>query len=133
MTNQPLADVVGLCVFLAALLFSAEVAAVVGPFLVIAVASAVGASFSLARRDRSSRKSALLFFLRVVALAILATGLISTIVTSFRPDLHERLLLAPVALFVGFVGDDWPKVFGRLLEWVYAALDLMRGGKGGAP
>lgn len=132
MTQQPIADIVGLCVFIAALLFSSDVAGVVGPYMVIVIASTIGASFAVARRDKSTRTSAIWFFTRVVGLAVLLTVGFAAVANAFRPDLSPRVLLAPIAILIGFVGDDWPKLLAKCLRVLYGALDLLRG-KGGTP
>jgi len=132
MTQTSNADIVGLFVFIAALVFSADVAAVVGPYIVIGIAAVIGASFSLSRRAKSTRVGALWFFVRIALLAMLITGIISAIAVSYQPDLPERLLLAPIALLIGWIGDDWPAVFAKLMRMVWGAVDLVRGGKGGA-
>lgn len=129
MTQQPVADVVGLFTLIAAVAFSNEVAAVVGPYMVIVIASAIGASFALARRQKSTRGAALFFFLRVVGLAVVLTVGAATMASSYRPDLQERLLLAPIALVVGFIGDGWPVVLRKALSLFWAAVDTARGGK----
>jgi len=133
-TQQPLADIVGLFVVLAALAFSNEVAAIVAPYMVIIIASVVGASFSLGRREKTTRVSAILFFVRIAGLAMIATGLLSTLAISYQPDLSERLLLAPIALFIGWIGDDWQSVFATITRKLMTLLPGVRGGdKGDAP
>lgn len=129
--NLSITDVVGVFVFLATLLFSAEVADVVGPYLVIITASAIGASFSLKRREKSRRTSALLFFLRVCGLAILLTVGVSAVVAGYHPSLSERVLLAPVAFMVGLVGDDWPAIASWVAGKISAFIDILFKMKGG--
>lgn len=124
-------DIVGLFVFAATILFSHEVAAVVGPYLVIMIAATVGGSFAVVRREKSTRLSALLFFARVVGLAVLLTVGFAAVVTAFRPDLSPRVLVAPIALVIGFIGDEWPKLLSRVVRVIYGAMDLFR--KGGTP
>lgn len=130
-TQQPVADVVGLFTLIAAVVFSKEVAAVVGPYMVIVIASAIGASFSLARRKTTTRGAALLFFCRVVGLALILTVGSATLASTYQPDLQERLLLAPIALIIGFIGDGWPAVFRRFISWFWLAVDTARGGNKG--
>lgn len=132
MTSQSTTDIVGLFVFIAALIFSNEVAAMVGPYMVIAVAATVGASFSVARRDKSTRLSAVWFFVKVVCLALLFTGGLAALAINYYPTLNDRALLAPIALLVGFVGDGWPAVLSKIVRFFIGMLDLARG-KGGAP
>ncbi|OUL98536.1 hypothetical protein [Variovorax sp. JS1663] len=131
MNQPPVVDIVGLFVFIAAILFSHEVAAVVGPYMVIVIASTIGASFALARRDRTTRTAAIWFFTRVVGLAVLLTVGFAAIASAYRPDLSPRVTVAPIALMVGFIGDDWPKLLSKCMRVIYGALDLVRG-KGGS-
>ena len=133
MNTQPLSitDIVGLCVFIATLLFSVEVAQVVGPYLVIIAASAIGASFSLKRREKSTRTSAIFFFVRVCGLAALLTVGVSTMVAGYHPSLSERVLIAPVAFIVGFVGDDWPAIAWWAIAKISAFVDVLIKLKGG--
>ena len=126
MNQQPLADVVALAVLIAAAVFSRAVAEVVGPYLVIVVASAVGASFALARREKSTRGRALWFFTRVVGLAVLLTVGTAAAVSAFRPDLSPRVLLAPIALLIGFIGDGWPRLLAMAVHLLYGLMDLAR-------
>ena len=131
-TQTPgITDIVGLCVFIATLLFSADVAQVVGPYLVIITASAIGASFSLKRREKSTRIAALLFFVRVCGLAALLTVGVSAMVAGYHPSLSERVLLAPVAFIVGLVGDDWPAIGGWAIGKIGALVDVLIKLKGG--
>lgn len=107
--NQPsILDVVGAAVFVLAYLFSREVASVVGPYIVIVAASAVGSSFALVRREKTTRFAAFAYFTRVAGLAIILTVLAATWISSYNQSLTIRALIAPVAFMIGFVGDDLP-------------------------
>ena len=128
MNQQPVLDIVGLFVFIAALIFSSEVAAVVGPYMVIVVAATLGASFKVARREKTTRTSAVLFFLRVVGMAVILTVALALVLNSYRPDLSPRVTVAPIALLIGFI--DWPWALSKIVRGMFAALDLARG-KGG--
>lgn len=129
MPEKTITDIVGLFVFLAALIFSREVAGVVGPYLVIVIASSIGASFALARREKTARTSAVWFFFRQVGLAVLLTASCAAIVNAYRPDLLPRVTVAPIALLIGFM--DWPWALSKLQRFAIGSLDLLRG-KGGA-
>jgi predicted membrane channel-forming protein YqfA (hemolysin III family) len=125
--NQPsIVDVVGLFVLIAATVFSNEAAAIVGPYLVIVVAAAIGASFKLSRKEKMTRTDAVFFFLRVVILAVLLTAGAAKIANSYRPDIPIRVLIAPIALMIGYV--DWPHLLSKIVGMVYGGVDLLRGG-----
>jgi len=126
MTQQSITDIVGLCIFIAAMLFSSEVANVVGPYMVIVIASSVGASFALARRDKATRVRAIWFFIRVVGLAILLTAGFAALLSAYKPGMHERFTVAPIALLVGFIGDDWPRLLAKLMRGVFFVIDSFR-------
>lgn len=112
---------------MASFIFAPEVANVVGPYMVIIVGSAIGASFALGRREKSTRKAAFFFFLRIAGLAVLLTAGLAAIAHSFRPDLNERLLLAPIAILIGWIGDGWPAVFRKTMKVFWGAVDTFRG------
>lgn len=118
MNQGSITDVIGLFVLISTAVFSAEAAAIIGPYMAIVVAAAIGASFSLAKREKTTRVSALWFFLRVCGLAVVVAGGLSALLAKFHPILTERALLAPVAFIIGLVGDEWPSVVRWGLEFV---------------
>lgn len=128
--TSSLTDSVGLSILIVTAVFSPEVAQVVGPYVLIAAASVIGASLALARRPPSNRWGAVFYFLRVVGLAILLTVGISVWLSSRHPEFSERALLAPVALLIGFIGDSWPALLGKIVSSLYNFIDNIRG-KGG--
>ncbi len=133
MTNPPsITDVVGLFVFVAAVVFSPDVAAVVGPYMAIIVTASIGASFSLARREKSSRTGAVFFFVRICGLAALLTVGMSVMLAGVHTSLSERALLAPIAFGIGLVGDDWPSV-GKWAGGKISSLIDVFSNRGGRP
>ena len=123
--GSPIPDVIGLFVFLATLLFSQEVAAVVGPYMVIVIAASIGGSFALARREpEESRLHAVWFFFRVVGLAVLMTAGIAYAVSVWHPEFSPRLTVAPIALVLGYI--EWPTLLAKIVRGVFAAIDLTR-------
>ena len=118
MNQGSITDVIGLFVLISTAVFSAEAAAIIGPYMAIVVAAAIGASFSLAKREKTTRVSALWFFLRVCGLAVVVAGGLSALLAKFHPVLTERALLAPVAFIIGLVGDEWGSVGRWGLEFV---------------
>ena len=132
MNTQPsVTDAVGFGIFLASLVYAPNVAAVVGPYIVIVLAAVIGASFALKRREKTSRLSALWYFVRVAGLAVLITVSLAGIGSSYYSSLTERVLITPVALLIGAVGDDFPAVVRYFLNRLMAGVDLFRNGKGG--
>lgn len=129
MTPQQTPDIIALLIFLGALIFGPEVAAVVGPYVAIIAAAALGASFALSRREKTSRTDAVKFFTQVVGLAVLVTAGLTQVVQSYYPALHERLLLVPVALVIGYIGDGWPGIFDKIVEKLLGLIDSFRKGQ----
>lgn len=109
-------DVMQLFVVMAAAIFGQPIADVVGPYLLIIFAAATGAGWSLGRREAKGKWSAFFYFVRVVFTAILLTVVIAKVVVMYMPKVEGELLIAPVALIIGLIGDDWLKVFDWLVE-----------------
>lgn len=107
-------DPVNVTVALFATLLSPAIAAIMGPYAVILVASTVGAAWALGRRDPSAKLGAFGYFLRLNATAAVVTVGIATIVGKWVGHENPTWMLAPVALIVGGVGDDWPKFISWL-------------------
>ena len=116
MNNPPTYDFITLLIFLSALMFGNDVAAVVGPYVAIIAAAAIGASFALSRREKDARPRALLFFVRIVCLALLITVGLAQLAQAYAPTLNERLLLIPIALLVGYIGDEWTTLFDAVFQ-----------------
>ncbi|CAM4077874.1 Holin [Bordetella tumbae] len=109
-------DPVNVAVAVASVLFGPTLAAIIGPYAVIVIASTVGAAWSLGRRDPTARLGAVWYFLRLNATAVLITAGLADIVGRWIGGDDTSWLLAPIALLVGGVGDDWPRI-GR---WIIA-------------
>ena len=93
-------------------------AEVVGPYVIIFIASTIGASWALGRQATMTRLKALLFFLRINFTAAIVTSSIASALAKqlgYVSGTGEGLwLIAPIALVIGGVGDDWP----ALIHWV---------------
>jgi len=116
----PQLDPVAAATAIFAIVFSPTIAAYVGPYAVIIIGAALGAAWSLGRRPVTSRYGAIKYFLLIVGTALLFTvpaaeGLRSVFGARI-PDV--QLLFAPIALLIGGVGTDWPK----LIAWMWARL-----------
>ncbi|MDF3019359.1 MAG: hypothetical protein K0Q92_662 [Steroidobacteraceae bacterium] len=133
MNPQQYADIgiVALAVALSSHMFGPTAAALIGPYIVILLASTIGASFALARRKKASRFGGVFFFLRVNGLAVLLTVALSAMLADYHASLTVKSTLAPIAFAVGIVGDEWPSVFRWIGSKINAAVDLfikIRGG-----
>lgn len=119
MNSQQL-DPVSVAIALASVLFGPALAGVIGPYAVIIISATVGAAWALGRRDAAAKISAAWYFLRLNATAAIVTVSLAKLAGMWMGVADHSWLLAPVALVVGGVGDDWPRV-GR---WV-----LVRAGR----
>ncbi|WP_026346317.1 hypothetical protein [Variovorax atrisoli] len=106
--NQPSLDPVAVLVFIAALVFAPDVAAVVGPYLVILLGSTLGAYFRLGQREPTTRAKALRFFVAINGVAILLTVPLSVMAHRYVPDVEAAWLFGPMAFAIGLVGERWP-------------------------
>lgn len=111
-------DPVNVAIAIASVVFGPALAAIAGPYAVIIVAATVGAAWSLGRRDPDAKFGAAWYFLRLNATAVLATVALAKLVSHWVGGEDASWLLAPIALLVGGVGDDWP----HLARWVGARI-----------
>lgn len=108
----------------ASVLFGPDLAHIIGPYAVILLASTTGAGWALGRHPpMATRMNALAFFLRLNVMALLLTVPFAHGATRVFDLADASWLLAPIALMIGAIGNDWPKVgqwvfsrIGRLLE-----------------
>ncbi|MFZ7321227.1 hypothetical protein [Comamonas jiangduensis] len=108
-------DPVNVAVALASVIFGQALAGIIGPYAVILIASTVGAAWALGRRDPASKLNAVWYFLRLNTTAVLVTVSLASLAGRWMGHEDTTWLLAPIALIVGGVGDDWP----RLGRWVF--------------
>ena len=111
-------DPTHVAVTIASAVLAPALAEVVGPYAIIFVASSIGASWALGRQATMTRLKALLFFLRINSTAAIVTVFIADFLSKqlgYISGSGEGLwLIAPIALVIGGVGDDWP----TLIQWV---------------
>ena len=111
-------DPTHVAVTVASAVLAPALADVVGPYVIIFIASTIGASWALGRQATMSRLKALLFFLRINFTAAIVTSSIASALAKqlgYASGTGEGLwLIAPIALMIGGVGDDWP----ALIRWV---------------
>lgn len=115
MSTPPSLEPTAVATLLLSALAGPTLAKVIGPYAVIVVAGLVGASWALSEESAASRRDALLFLLRVTFTAALLTVGITAALERFVLDGDQaRWLFAPIALILGSVGNDWP----RVLRWI---------------
>lgn len=111
-------DPTHVAVTIASVVLAPTLAEVVGPYAIIFVASSIGASWALGRQAMMTRLKALLFFLRINATAAIVTVFLADFLAKqlgYISGSGDGLwLIAPIALVIGGVGDDWP----TLIQWV---------------
>ena len=111
-------DPIHVAITVASAVLAPALAEVVGPYVIIFIASTIGASWALGRQATMSRLKALFFFLRINFTAAIVTSSIASALAKqlgYASGTGEGLwLIAPIALVIGGVGDDWP----ALIRWV---------------
>ena len=123
-------DPVNVAIALCSVLFGPALAAVLGPYAVIIIASTVGAAWSLGRRDPGARLGAAWYFLRLNTTAVLITVGLANLAGQWLGHDDPTWMLAPIALVVGGVGDDWPRMGKWMIERAGRILER-RAGTGG--
>lgn len=131
--TQPL-DVVTLAVALGAGVFGPELAAIVGPYAVIVVASALGAGWSASRIEVRTKGAMAWHMGKMIGLALIVTVPLAEI-TAREFGYPLNWVLGPLATGIGALGPDgigflWREVIGAVLgnlrTWLAGRL-------GGAP
>lgn len=106
---------------LASTVFSASVAAVVGPYVAIIVCAMGGAAVALMQGETKGRFKAFLFFFGATVMAVFLTVPAALLVTAFYSEVQDHWLFAPVAFGLGYLGDKW----GLLFPWVGRKLNTL--------
>ena len=116
-------DPVAVAVALITLFLGPKIAIYVGPYVVIAAAGLTGAAFSLGRRSPNTRIGPFTFLVIMVAFSMLITVGATKLLALLWEPLGSTWMIAPMALVIGYIGDDWPELMrwfgtriGRLLE-----------------
>ncbi len=126
--NQTL-DPLVIATTLASIIFSPAIAAVIGPYTVIVVASILGAAIGLGRREeQTTRFRAFTFYLRMAGLAMLLTVPLAAIAHSYLGLPESRWFLAPVATMIGIFGNNWRHLGPWFLRFIQHSLSFFRKG-----
>lgn len=116
-------DPVSAATAMASVIFGPELSYYIGPYAVIVLSSTVGAGWALGRQDPMGRWAACWYFSRLNIMAVMLTVPLSAgVMWAFSMN-DSNWVLAPIALLIGGVGNDWPAVgkwvvsrLGRLFE-----------------
>lgn len=123
MPVQKSTDVAQLFVILTTSIFGPSMANVIGPYILILFAAATGAAWSLGRCKPQGKTQAFFYFIRIALMAVLLTVAISKAAASFMPNVQEDWLIAPVALIIGLIGDDWHKIGEWVIQTIKRLID----------
>lgn len=129
-TAPPQIDIVTVATALAALLFSQELAEVIGPYSVIVVGAVLGGAIATGRREVPGFWPGAGFLLAMVTLALLCTVPLSMFIGRYI-DTDARWLLGPVAVLVAGIGPDWPKLAVWAFGQARGVAERWAAGKGG--
>lgn len=110
---------------LASTIFSAAVAGVVGPYIVIAIGAMAGSAISLMQRPSMGRLNAFLFFAGAVLVSILLTVNLSMLLAGAFTAVQEHWLFAPVSFGLGYLGGKWGDVLTWLGTKINALVDIL--------
>lgn len=114
-------DPYSLFVWLSALLVGSKTAGSLGPYLLLIICTTATAYVALGRQGPDEKIKGFKFIAIVNVISLAVTGIIASAVANYVGFIEETAVFAPVALFVGFVGLDWPKVipiaWGYWVKW----------------
>ncbi len=88
----------------------ADAAGILAPYAVILIAAVTGSGWALSRRKPTARISAIWFVSLMVMSTTLVTAGLAQLAARMYPSLETQWTLAPIALVVSGIGDDWPAV-----------------------
>jgi hypothetical protein len=114
-------DPVAVSVALVTLLVGPQLAAYVGPYVVIGAAGMTGAAFALSRREPGRRLGALAYMVVMTLLSVLLTVPAALVIEKMSSEFSAAWTLGPIALAIGYFGDQLPDIarwFGARLARV---------------
>lgn len=126
----PSIDPVSAIVAVLTAFLSPAVAHMMGTYSIIFIAAAFGAGWALMRRESGTLLGAISFVILITGTATLVTAGVTELLNSYLQLGSINFLLAPVALIIGGIGHDWP----RVLPWLatYTADFITRNRKDGS-
>lgn len=103
-------DLLVLFTALLALVFSPALASVLAPYAAIILGAMLGAGWGLKRRPTNTKGSAWAFISLMLGSAFVFTMPAAVWLQQYIGAASYNWTLAPIALLIGAVGEDWPAV-----------------------
>lgn len=110
MSHGQTPDLLVLFTALLALVFSPALSSVLAPYAVIILGAMLGTGWGLKRRPTGSRGGAWAFVLLMLGSAFVFTMPAAVWLQNYLGIASYNWTLAPIALLIGAVGEDWPAV-----------------------
>lgn len=125
----PFPDFVTLVILVSATVLDPELSRIVGPYAVIFFSAALGGAWGASRQETYTRIDTLKFLLLGIG-----TALVITVPLSVYLEQHwlveSKWTLGPVAMLVGGIGKDWPRVGEWVLGFARKVIELWAKEKG---
>ena len=112
--------IVGVVTALASKFYGPDIAAVVGPYIVILIAAMGGAAVALMQASGRTRGRAFTFFFLATLLAVWLTVPLSMLAANYA-GLQDQWLFAPMSFGLGYIGDKWPAA----LSWIFSKANVL--------
>jgi len=108
-------------------IFVAFLGPLAGPYALIAFAALAGALWPLSAHTTATRKEGAWLLLRCTLTAVILTGALATVIGRLV-DIPVTEAWAPVALFIGALGNGWRPVFDAMGAAIGAFAGKVGGG-----
>lgn len=132
MPNEPDLTPVAVASQLAAVVFGASVAVVVGPYIVICIGAMGGAAVAIMQRDSRGNLRAFVYFMCMTSLSVMLTVPLAMMLAAFWEPMRSTWLFAPISFALGFSADKTPAIMAWLGSKINSFVDawiLTRGQK----
>ena len=115
---------------IASSVFGVQMAAVIGPYIVIGIGAMGGAAVAIMQREGSGNVRAFVYFVAMTALSVLLTVPLSMLLVSFLTPVQDQWLFAPVSFVLGFAGDKWNVILSWAASKFNAMVDMLIASRG---
>ena len=115
MDDKPNLDPVAVASFIAGSLVNPKLAAILGPYSIIFLASVLGAAARLGNRapskDGERMMNPFLFFFLAILVSLIATVPVANLLSSTNDKIEAQWLFAPASGMLAFLADRIPELF----------------------